>query len=147
MTLVSAKWLLSHILTPLPGSPFLHSNFFCFCYSRGAISTADGLGLDQRWLHFGAAWHWLHWTWGKLLEASHRSHPCKLCPVPPSTMKNLPSKCSVSINHHCLIFLPETNSTSSLVAGSSQGMVLCGYKVKFKNHVICDFLGACLTEP
>lgn len=132
--------LTSHIF-----SPFLHSNFFS-CYSRGAASIADRLGLNQWWLHFGVAWHWLQWTWKKFLEASHRNHPCRL-PVPtPHTMKNLPCKCSASINHHRLIFLPKTNSASSLVAGSGEWMVACGYGVKLKKHIICDFLDACLTE-
>lgn len=62
-------------------------------------------------------------------------------------MESLPCNCSAFINHQCLIFLPKTSSTSSLIAGSGQGIVVCGYEVKFKKHVICDFLDTCLTEP
>lgn len=35
----------------------------------------------KQWVCPGTGWHWLCWTWGKLLATSHRSHPFS----PPST--------------------------------------------------------------
>ena len=66
------------------------------CYPRGATTIADGLGLDQQRVHLGASWHWLYQTQGKLLGASHRSHPCS----PPAT-KTLPCKPNTSCYRCC----------------------------------------------
>jgi len=57
------------------------------CYHRGAATIADWLGLGHRWVPLRAGWHWLYQTWGKLLAASHRSHPCSS-----ATTKTLPHK-------------------------------------------------------
>jgi len=45
-------------------------------YPRGPTTVTDGLGLGQLRVRLGAGWHWLCWTWEKLLAASHRRHPC-----------------------------------------------------------------------
>lgn len=49
----------------------------------------------------GASWHWLYWTWEKLLAGSHGSHPCslsatKIYPHKPNTtaQKSVPYKTS-----------------------------------------------------
>jgi len=67
----------------------LPSFFFPFlCYHRGATTIADGLGLGQRRVRLRAGWHWLCQTWGKLLAASHRSHPYRP-PLPKPCHTNL----------------------------------------------------------
>jgi len=57
--------------------------------SQRITTVDDGLSLGQWQVHLGACWHWLYQTWGKLLAASHRSHPYS----PPAT-KALPCKAS-----------------------------------------------------
>lgn len=47
----------------------------------GDATITEGRGLGQRWVHLEASWHWLCWTWGKLLAASHKSYPCS-SPLP-----------------------------------------------------------------
>jgi len=80
LTLVTAELLLSHHVTPLScckcsytggffSPPYIH-------YYRGTTTIADGLSLSQWQAHLGAGWHCLYRTRGKLLVASHRSHPC-----------------------------------------------------------------------
>lgn len=87
LTLVSAKLLLSHCLTPLPRYNCSCTVIFSFSiiltYPRGTTTIAVGLSLGQKWVHLGPSWHWLQQTQGKLL-AAHKSHPCsfhleKLC--------------------------------------------------------------------
>jgi len=56
-------------------------------YPRGATTIADWLGLGQQQVRLRAGWHWLYQTLGKLLAASHRSHPYS-----PPTTKTLPRK-------------------------------------------------------
>lgn len=46
---------------------------------RDTTPAADGLSFPS-W----NGWHWLHWTQGKLLEASLRSHPCSTPTLPPN---------------------------------------------------------------
>jgi len=60
---------------------------FQICYHRVTTAVTDGLSLGQWQVHFGASWHWLYQTEGKLLAASHRSHPSRT-----SAMKTLPRK-------------------------------------------------------
>ena len=84
LTLVSAFSLLSLAANALTQGLFFPSSP---CYSRGATTVTDGLSLGQRRVCLGAGWHWLCWTRGKLLTASHRNYPCSL----PAT-KTLPHK-------------------------------------------------------
>lgn len=54
-------------------------SFFLSSYYWAHI-TWSGISLWPVWdswfwlVHLGASWHW---TWGNLLAASHRSHPCR----------------------------------------------------------------------
>jgi len=57
-------------------------------YPRGPTTVTGRLSLGQWQVCLGASWHWLCWTWGKLLAASHRSQPC----IPPLATKILPCK-------------------------------------------------------
>ena len=97
LTLVSAELFLSHSLT-LPLAALSQQFFFPFltmlsqrCYHR--LMVADGPGLGQRQVRLGAGWHGLHQTWGKLLAAFLRSHPCS-----PPAAKNMPRKPNTSIH-------------------------------------------------
>jgi len=83
-TLGSTELLLSHILTLLSGCsclvfPPLFKHVISEAQPPWLISSAlasSGSVLESRW-------HWLCRTWGKLLAASRRSHPCSpLLPKP-----------------------------------------------------------------
>jgi len=96
LTLVSAELLLSIHLTPLSNCRLtaVFSSSSLICYHRGTTTVADWLGLGQRWVRLRTGWHWLYQTWGKLLGASHRSHPYS-----PPTTKTLPRK-PITICHN-----------------------------------------------
>jgi len=85
-------WRLEHLLpsfcTDLGGCRVV-----ALTYSHSSIlmDDGDGLGLGQQWVHLGAWWYWLYWTWGKLPAASHRSHPCSA-----PTTRTLPRKPSTA---------------------------------------------------
>jgi len=79
----------SHLLTPLSNCHLPTVFFFPAktCYHRGTTTIGDWLGLGHQRVCLRAGWCWLYQTWGKLLAASHRSHPY----CPPAT-KTLPCK-------------------------------------------------------
>jgi len=82
------SFTLSHsFLSTAVSLQFIFSSPSSICYSRGATILSDWLGLGQQWVHLRAGWHWVYQTWGKVLTAAHRSHPCN----PPAT-KTLPRK-------------------------------------------------------
>lgn len=81
LTLVSAGLSLSHIFSPF----CVYSCHYVVIYfpllnllSPKCYHLTDGLGLGQWWVHLGASWLWLSWTWGKFQT---RSHPCSSPPA------------------------------------------------------------------
>ena len=71
LTLVSAELFLSHCLNSLYNCCFTPEFFFPF------LNMFPQMCYHHHWLDWPwpASWHWLYQRWGKLLTASHRSHP------------------------------------------------------------------------
>jgi len=97
LTLVSAELILtqSHSSLQLQMPLCIWRRFIFFPFltmvSRRCYHVTDRLGLGQQRVCLGTSWHWLYGTWGKLLAASQKSHPCS----PPAT-KTLPCKPSTT---------------------------------------------------
>jgi len=86
----------SHVVSLLPPAAIAVAQQFPpthLCYHRGSTTITDGFGLGQWQVHLGPGCHWLHRWWGKLLEDSHRNHPCsppatKILPCKPNTARS-----------------------------------------------------------
>lgn len=77
LSLVSAGLCLSHILTHSCHNYIGAVTFFTYiCYHKAVTVIPGCLSRAQCRVHPGAGWRWSCLTWGKLLAAFHRSHPC-----------------------------------------------------------------------